>query len=317
VLFKLVDFDSSTEEQLYDRLGQPWIETVRPPVPGAPRYVVEKIDYSKLDSRWLTSNIQIIDFGEAFFIGSPQSSIIPSFCFLAPEVFFERKASVHSDDWALAFIIYMIRAGEQLFEIQLRLFDFIVLEIANILGPFPDSWNKICFTIEGTPRHGDDKTPWLAENKPLERPLIDLVRGIESEIEPIDFPSIRETSGGNCQVNEPENILKPLGIRETNGGNCELENILKPRNMEQRKRWTEYRDAKEAPFGARTWSSEELREDRKRHANALKISAEEAGSLYDLLSKVLKYNPEERISTAEIEKHEWFTKDFPISELSS
>jgi serine/threonine protein kinase len=315
VLFKLINFDSWTEEQLYDRLGQPWIETIKtesgvPPGPAAPRYLVEPIDYSKIDSRWLTSDIQIIDFGKAFFIGSPQSSIIPSFCFLAPEVLFERKASVHSDDWTLAIIIYMIRSGEPLFEINLRMFDFIVIHIANILGPFPDSWNKISFDIDGTPRHEENATnPWLSEDTPLKHPLIDLVRGIESEIEPIDFHSIVETDRGNCQVNELENILKPLSI---NGGNCELENILKPRNIEERE--SDCCDAREAPFGARTWSSEELLEDEKRHANALKISAEEAGSLYDLLSKVLRYNPEERISTAEIEKHEWFIKDFPISE---
>lgn len=50
---------------------------------------------------------------------------------------------------------------------------------------------------------------------------------------------------------------------------------------------------------------------KKRHAKASKISKEEVGSLYDLLSRVFKYDPEDRISTVEIEKHEWFTKDFP------
>jgi hypothetical protein len=63
-------------------------------------------------------------------------------------------------------------------------------------------------------------------------------------------------------------------------------------------------------FSERPRTDEEELKEKERHANALKISEEEVGSLYDLLNKVLRYNLEERISTAKIEKHKWFVKDF-------
>lgn len=41
-----------------------------------------------------------------------------------------------------------------------------------------------------------------------------------------------------------------------------------------------------------------------------KISTEEVASLYDLLSKMLKYAPEERITAEDASEHAWFTKKF-------
>ncbi len=304
VVLQLLDFDCWTEEQLYDRLGQPWIDTVEkiseePPGPVAPEYLVEPVDFSNLDSRWLTSDIQVIDFGEAFFTASPPSRLGTPLCFLAPECFFELKAGVHSDDWALACVIYMIRAGKPLLHIA---YDSshadAVLEIVHMLGPLPDSWDKMSFDDEGMPKHekmsyDGEVIPWLEEGEPLKHSLISLVRDIESEAESSDLPSVREANGGNCESN--------------NGG---FENVLKPRNVRQRKHIVDEFEDEVPSFGERPRTDEEELKEKERHANALKISEEEVGSLYELLNKVLRYNPEERISTAEIEKHKWFVRDF-------
>jgi hypothetical protein len=65
--------DDATEAEIYDRLGQPWIQTVmrrddEPPGPTAPEYMVEPVEYPDHISQWLMSDIQVIDFGGAFFL---------------------------------------------------------------------------------------------------------------------------------------------------------------------------------------------------------------------------------------------------------
>jgi hypothetical protein len=47
---------------------------------------------------------------------------------------------------------------------------------------------------------------------------------------------------------------------------------------------------------------------------ATKIYEEEVKCLYDLLSKVFKYQPEDRILTEEVLRLEWFVKDFLYSD---
>lgn len=205
---------------------------------------------------------------------------------------------MHSDDWALACVIYMIRAGKPLLHIASDSSHAdAVQEIIHMLGPLPESWDKMSFDDEGIPRHEkmsfeSEIIPWLEEGQPLMHPLLSLVGDIEAEIEPSNLPSV--TEGGNFEV-------KKIGLEE----------ILKPRNVRQRKHIVDEFDDEVPSFGDRPRTEEEEFKEKERHANALKISKEEVGSLYDLLSKVLRYNPEERISTAEIEKHEWFVKDFP------
>jgi serine/threonine protein kinase len=166
-----------------------------------------------------------------------------------------------------------------------------------MLGPLPELWDKMSFDDEGMPRHEkmsfeSEIIPWLEEGEPLIHPLLSLVGDIEAEIEPSDLPNVKE--GGNFEV-------KKIGLEE----------ILKPRNVRQRKHIVDEFDDEVPSFGERPRTEEEEFKEKGRHANALKISKEEVGSLYDLLSKVLRYDPEDRISTAEIEKHEWFVKDFP------
>jgi serine/threonine protein kinase len=43
----------------------------------------------------------------------------------------------------------------------------------------------------------------------------------------------------------------------------------------------------------------------------VKLSPEEYTSLYDLFDKILRYEPEERVSAEELSKHPWFTSNFP------
>lgn len=144
--------------------------------------------------------------------------------------------------------------------------------------------------------------PWLEEGEPLKHPLIDLVRDIEAEAAPIMSYSVEVTKGRRTGTVgrrlEAENgatILRPCGLLES-----EYEKTNKPR---EEGIWFEI-----------LWMNEEEESaEKKRHAEALKISDEEVKCLYHLLSNVFNYRPEDLISTDEIEKHEWFVKEFPYA----
>jgi hypothetical protein len=100
-------------------------------------------------------------------------------------------------------------------------------QIADMLGPLPDSWDNMSFDNDGTPRHhrrvdwDGEVVPWLYDGQPLKHPLMDLVRGIETEVAPIDFHNTqrtnnRQTGEGNDKLrNKNEsNILSLRDIRE-------------------------------------------------------------------------------------------------------
>jgi hypothetical protein len=62
-------------------------------------------------------------------------------------------------------------------------------------------------------------------------------------------------------------------------------------------------DDKVPSFSERLRIKEEEFKEKGKYTNILKISKEEVRSLYNLLSKVLRYNLEDKISITEIKKY--------------
>ena len=112
ILFEMKDFDRWSELEVYQYLGQPRTAMVRllsGAVPGqhAPAKVVEAIQYSNIDEKFLTGNVRIIDFGEAFFINNPPASFLGTpAAYFAPEMLFGWSALASSDVWALGCLIF-------------------------------------------------------------------------------------------------------------------------------------------------------------------------------------------------------------------
>jgi hypothetical protein len=199
-----------------------------PPGPTAPDYMVDPVEYSDRISQWLMSDIEVIDFGEAVFTTSPPPRLGTPPNFLSPEALFELKFGEHADNWALACAIYLIRAGTPPMNIPGNGGHAdAVGEIADMLGLLPDSWDKMSFDNDGTPRHhrrvdwDGEVVSWLYEGEPLKHSLIDLVREIEAEVAPVDFHNTQRTNnrqtgeGDNKLGNENEsNVLSLRGIRE-------------------------------------------------------------------------------------------------------
>lgn len=254
----------------------------------------------------------MIDFGEAFFTKDPPTKMLNTpLNFLAPEALFELKAGERSDDWALACLIYMIRAGKPLFQIVgFGTIDEFIPQLMQVLGPLPDEWQRIFFDEDGIPYHveREDSEP-KHKNAPEEEeeegpewlPVIELVRRIEVENEDDDAETLKDGSGGTSEFSAQ------------NGHGAEIEGeepatYLKPRDSKERDRWN-YMEPTDDENG-HDETTEEGPPKKKKRTDRPRISEDEVACLHDLLSKVIRYNPEERISTSQIASHEWFTRDF-------
>lgn len=187
VLYQLTNLDSWTDEEVYERLGQPYKNAVhtlsgKDPEPSAPTYVVEPI--SDIQAQYVTESILIIDFGQSFFLDSPPSDGVGTpWSYRAPEAIFDLKASVHSDVWALACTIFEIRSGEALFEVFFSDRDDASLQIVQILGKLPERWwNAWDRRLTYFEEDGNLKQKWK-NDRPLAslHPLIDQIKDIGSE----------------------------------------------------------------------------------------------------------------------------------------
>ncbi|KAK9241731.1 kinase-like domain-containing protein [Lipomyces tetrasporus] len=144
VLVQLTHVDSWSDQDVYELLGFPVQDQVRAwsgEVLGqsAPKYLVEPAILSKLESKWFTEKALLVDFGKSFMLQAPPTNgggIPMSYC--APEVYFEGKASVWSDIWALGCTIFEIRAGEQLFGSFLGGPHEVIRHIVQTLGKLPE-----------------------------------------------------------------------------------------------------------------------------------------------------------------------------------
>ncbi|KZT06982.1 kinase-like protein [Laetiporus sulphureus 93-53] len=167
ILFKLSsEVDKWTDDDVYDALGTPEMEEVAtrdgsPPGPCAPSQVVAPIDVSRLSSSsLLQENILVTDFGQSFFIKSPPTGYEPAtpLHYLSPEAYFESKMSFASDIWALACMIFEIRAGSPLFDPFLSSATQILKQIVETLDKFPEPWwslweaRHIFFDETGVPK---------------------------------------------------------------------------------------------------------------------------------------------------------------------
>lgn len=92
-------------------------ETVRlllhdgtPAPPFAPSYVVDALKYTNLNIEQLSSNVLIVDFGEAFFKDNAPKGLGTPASFFGPEMLFGYPPSYAADLWALGCLIFEIPA---------------------------------------------------------------------------------------------------------------------------------------------------------------------------------------------------------------
>jgi serine/threonine-protein kinase SRPK3 len=137
-----------------------------PPCPHAPWKVVAPIDISHLSSpSLLKEDIHLIDFGQSFFAdrSPPHNTPATPLHYLSPEAFFDLKISFASDVWALACVIFEIRAGSPLFDPFLSSDTLILKQIVETLGGFPEPWwsaweaRRVWFDETGAPKPAEEQ----------------------------------------------------------------------------------------------------------------------------------------------------------------
>ncbi|KAF7866860.1 hypothetical protein EAF04_005701 [Stromatinia cepivora] len=246
VLFRLNDsIDTWSEEEIYERLGQPKkdeIMTISGSAPGesAPKYIVQPCFL--LNSHLLSEEILLVDFGCAFPSDSPPSNpddIGLTMSYAAPEVIFDSKMSVYSDIWALGCVLFEIRSGGQLFGDWIGTKDDVLRQMVQAFGKLPEPWwtawenRSLFFDDDGEPKKTWDDGIVRASKFELDEMIAEI--GAEDEEE--------DDLERNCAV-----MLEP---------------------------------------------------------NGAKVPEDEASQMKDLLERILKWKPEERISIKEIMDHRW------------
>lgn len=189
--------------------------------------------------------------------------------FAAPEFLFELKANIPADIWALGCTIYEARAAEKPFHLMYhnKIHDdtgTVAWEIGQTLGKLPDAWAHVTCDIYGQPL-----LDGLYDDKAVTYPLYEMVIEVVDEPPPIILGS--STVASSAAKNDGVTLFwqHPLSEFHRRFGSTKAE-----------------------------WDIVD-----NTPADVRLISLEEAKSLCDLLSKVLIYEPERRISAEELTRH--------------
>ncbi|KXX74834.1 Protein kinase dsk1 [Madurella mycetomatis] len=142
VLFRLPEHEESLELVMKD-LGPPQIGKVQrrdgaPLEPGVPEYLVEPADYNvKVQDRF--TDVELIDFGESFFITDPPKQISTPVSLHPPELVFQHSLTSAVDLWNLGCTTYELVIGRTPFESDYNDKE-LVPQFEKVIGGFPAQW---------------------------------------------------------------------------------------------------------------------------------------------------------------------------------
>ncbi|KAF8906815.1 kinase-like domain-containing protein [Gymnopilus junonius] len=149
ILVNIKRFHSLTQDELYTVFGKPLkskVEFISNHTQSlystsAPLYLVEPIDFSRVDPKHFSTEIQIVDFGQSFYLNKPPlDGLGTPMAYCAPELIFDHTASVYSDVWALGCSVFEIRTGAPLFDAFFGSKKEIVSQMLNVIGKLPEPW---------------------------------------------------------------------------------------------------------------------------------------------------------------------------------
>ena len=147
ILFQLDDFDSWSDEQLYECMGHPVKEEVvrldgQPIENSVPASTVHSGSLSRLAQRTLLFKLLLVDFGGAYFLEDPPLKTSTPSQYSAPEVLRSLGISSASDMWALGCLTFELCAGYTLFKALFNPRQDVMKDMIAMLGKPPDKiWN--------------------------------------------------------------------------------------------------------------------------------------------------------------------------------
>ena len=293
VLFQLTDFDSWSQEKVYEQLGIPTVTDIDTfsPGPSFPRYLVDAPRFLRASSGFLTDNIRIIDYGDSFRVGwqrNPntirQGNRMGSFS--APENLSGSKVTRTSDLWALGCVIYEIRAGIPLIISR----SDPLYELTELLGSHYDLHDPKSPISHGY--SGLSCKEKVTEKSTKER-IYEHVAKIQVEIKAnsecamVESRGLDETRNRFTQIRpyikwDPNFFWKPLPLER---GTPYVDHLIRT--------WAEIDAEKEM------WKMEKP---------SPKISPTEAELLSNLLFSLLSHRSERRRPAASLAMHPWFVE---------
>jgi serine/threonine-protein kinase SRPK3 len=150
VLFGIPDIHDWTEDEIYRYLGPPKTAALLcydgTPAPSfAPTHVVDALDYSHLSMEKLSSDILIIDFGQAFFRDNVPEGLGTPVSFAGPEMLFGYPPSYAVDLWALGCLIFEFHTLGLLLPTGFGSSIEALMMANETIGALPEEWEDSYF----------------------------------------------------------------------------------------------------------------------------------------------------------------------------
>ncbi|KAF8465285.1 kinase-like domain-containing protein [Kalaharituber pfeilii] len=172
VLFRYPGLDTLADDRMKYVLGEPETGLVTridgdPCGPNVPKYLVMATEYNSKNPFPDFNEIQLIDFGGAFFINEPPQTLDTPLSLQSPEQIFQRPLTQAVDIWSLGSTICELVTGQPPFRVMSEI-EFPQL-FAKVLGDVPEAWvheaiEKKLFTNDEIHKHDDRLKYW----RPLE-----------------------------------------------------------------------------------------------------------------------------------------------------
>ncbi|KAI0469835.1 kinase-like domain-containing protein [Xylariaceae sp. FL0804] len=299
ILMQLADISNITRDEMVDRLPEPiarrvWTYSGMDTGSMAPKYVVAPVDLSILG---LTEKISVIDFGQSFRVNNPPSRMGIPMSYGAPEAVFHHSPGPDMDVWSLAITIMKVRVNRHLLADSLATY---TKDLESILGPLPEYYRR-AYVDNIIKQYGEDGPPdgFLSSLPFFPTGFDDRIRSLLAEEQvfyDLKAESEQDTEG------EQEN---QKGEHADLGGAAEQKLFLRSMIGE------------EEVFDESESEDEDLvdREVAKYVEKVFKLSKEEVIHLGDLITRVVKYDPKERLGIDGLLNHEWFRMSCEASDM--
>ncbi|KAK6951627.1 hypothetical protein Daesc_006149 [Daldinia eschscholtzii] len=272
ILMKIEGIDHLSEDQLLKLMGEPECIGIEP-LPGqSPTYRAPKYCVVPAHEFWSmslsTKSITIIDFGESFFTKDPPKSTGIPDSYAAPEVLLEGIGNLgtHTDIWSLACTLFEVRTGSKLVEDQL-------------CGGFSDSLGEIEFYLGPLPSRY--RMPYDTMHSSIPPASLLGSGGPESQLDIQDYT--------------PEEQLQP---------DAPDKDYFEEARAELREK-SGYQDIFQAVLGQERTLYCNVNTAEKPEVIKYRYPQKDVLGLADLLKKMLKYDPKDRIGINSVVSHYW------------
>lgn len=318
ILMKLEGIDGLNKEQVLNLMGEHDLYEIgtvsgNPPGPRAPEYCVVRAESDWCETM-STKSITIVDFGESFFIDNPPKTTgIPNL-YAAPEIMFEDSGipGLYSDIWSLACTLFEVRTNEPLLYSYIGGSSLPIAELELYVGLLPPVYGAAYSKMLGEYLRKYRRAP--------SAPAVD--HEAESNA------NLNSTEDGDKFADQDDddqhkNIDKDNSLYENKDEDDEdkHESESEKKLRHRREEFTEgsgYSDVLEARLGEERQVIRKFQDpkylppDDGSEYIKWQYSRKEVVELADLLRKMLKYDPSERISMDTVISHPWVgstTKD--------